>query len=183
MRAADYIQTGIFVVIAATCIFTGISVSDQTKFNKNALRPWVMLEPVDTFSIVNDTMIKWYISAKCYGRTPALNLKVASKLNLNENNPYQSGATESPGDVIAFLFPDHVGFSRGMRPLSDLGIDNIAATDSSCRLFLHIWVSYYDVNKKPKHETWATYECKKPFILRRENMYSYSVASINSGFK
>lgn len=177
------VQLLIGIVLFATVLVVCENVAQVGEFNRNSLRPWVSIGAINTINIIEDTLIEWHISVKCYGRSPALNLKISSKLNLNENNPYRYGIKDQPDDVKTFLFPGDVVFTGNKRLLSDLKIESIEAIDSTCRLFLHGIVSYNDFNKKKRYCTWITYELNKPFILQRENTYSYNSSRIDSDIK
>ena len=107
---SDFIQIFISLVLLGTLIFTFRSVYQQNKFNRNALRPWIYIEPAMTLEILYpyDT-VRINYTLKNIGKTPGYNLEVATTYTHTEDFPIEElkafKGREEPFSK-AYIFPN-----------------------------------------------------------------------------
>lgn len=105
LTPSEVIQGLIFIGILITCIFTFCSIKQQSKFNRNSLRPWLNIKPRQEIGI-EDGIVKISYFINCTGRSPAFQVEAYSILTENDTFPVSKIKEEMKREQAkSFLVP------------------------------------------------------------------------------
>lgn len=187
------VQIVIMVALVISVIYTGISVNNQTEFNRNSLRPWVFPIPQDTITI-SDGAIKFSYNLKCIGRTPACSVLTYSWLLSDSTFPVNRIRNEKEEQLTppSFLVSDYSLRIESYTTFDweDLKTGEIykqprakLTSDINKELFyLYFYIEYNDFNHKQYYFR-ITFLLKPIKYLQELSAYECRWVIVNSSFE
>lgn len=148
---SDFIQIFISLVLLGTLIFTFRSIYQQYKFNRNALRPWIYVEPAMTLEILYPYgSVRIMYTLKNIGKTPGYHLEVTTTYTHTEDFPIEKlrafKEREEPFSK-AYIFPNQE--LKGYSPLKKkvTSKDDLMEFLVDEDVYLHCYLTYLDFDK------------------------------------